>query len=96
MEYRKELITTCKALMVADREIFTAALNLAMSGEFKEVNESFEIGDSFEFEWGYFENCADVNLAKLLETHHSISATLESLININNIKEEELDETKRG
>ena len=92
MEYRKQLIDSCITLQIADRELFIAALNLAMSGELKEVNEVFDTGDVFKFEWGHFDNCSDVNLAKIVKVHQSISSTLESLININNITDRELSD----
>jgi hypothetical protein len=92
MDYRKQLIDSCIALQIADRGLFIAALNLAMSGELKEVNEAFDTGDVFEFEWGHLDNCSDVNLTKILTVHQSINSTLSSLININNITDRELSD----
>ena len=90
-DYRKRLIDTSNLLIVQRRELFTSMLNLACEGPLKEVNEAFQIGEEFTFSTDDLKNTDDANLNLLLKSHESINLLISSLININAIKEEELD-----
>ena len=90
-DYKKRLIDTCNLLIVQRRELFTSMLNLACEGPLKEINDAFQVGEAFTFSTDDFKNTGDSNLELLLEEHESINLLVSSLININAIKEEELD-----
>lgn len=89
--YRTHLITAYQNILDFKSELFTDALNIAMAGDMKEVNEAFEEGDVFTFSMEHLENSNDANLQKLVELLKNIDNTLASLSNLNNIQESELD-----
>lgn len=91
MEYRKVIIESCNELLRIDRELLTTSVNIAMNGEYEELNNLFNSGDCFEFEWGYFENSSDSNLEAIISLHKQIRNTLNDIIYRNNILQEELD-----
>ena len=89
--YRKRLITAYKNLLAFKTDIFTDALNIAMAGDMKEVNEAFEEGDVFTFSIEHLENSNDANLQKLVTILKQMDDTLASLANMNAIQESELE-----
>ncbi|MFD1079573.1 hypothetical protein [Longispora fulva] len=62
-----------------------------MTGELAEVNEVFEPGDQFSFEKEMFRTTEDRNVKKLLAFHDRLEELMNSLANINNITEDELE-----
>lgn len=89
--YRKNLIDAYKVLISIREKLFTEALNIAMAGELKEINDVFEIGDVYSFEIDHLRNTNDINLNKLLELHEKLDDLMNSIVNINAIKESELE-----
>ena len=47
-QYRRYLKKTIHILFDSEEQLFSAAVNLLMSGEMKEIDEVFEIGDDYE------------------------------------------------
>lgn len=89
--YRNKLIEAVNYLSDCEGEIFTKMLNVAMSGEFKEIDEVFEEGDIYEFDIEQFRNSKDLNVEKLVALHDHINETIESIINLNAIDLEDID-----
>jgi len=89
--YRKRLVEAYKSLITIRENLFTGALNIAMAGELKEIDEIFEEGDIYQFEIEHLKNTNDINLTKLVEFHEQLDDLMNSIVNINAIKETELD-----
>lgn len=90
-EYRKRLIEAYKSLITIRENLFTNSLNIAMAGELKEIDNVFEDGDTFTFEIEHFKNTNDINLTKLIEFQEQLDDLMNSIANINAIKETELN-----
>lgn len=88
--YRDNLITTYKYLISVRNDLMTQAINLAMIGELKHIDEAFEIGDTFNFDIEQFKGCKDSNLKEIVALYESLETTMDTLANINAITEEEL------
>lgn len=89
--YREFIIQTINTLVECDNQIFTEGLNLLMNNELKEINEVFEEGDVFEFSINHLENSTDTNVQLILKTIKEIRQTINSLQNLNLIKDEEIE-----
>lgn len=89
--YRKRLVNTYKSLIAIHQELFNGITNVAMAGELKEIDSAFDVGDVFEFDIEYFKNSKDINLRKLVEFYEQLNDLMNSLANINAIKENELE-----
>lgn len=89
--YRNKLIEAINYLSDCEGEIFTKMLNVAMSGEFKEIDEVFEEGDIYEFDIEQFRNSKDINVEKLVALHDHMNETIESIANLNAIDLEDID-----
>ena len=90
-EYRDTLIEAVDYLIEVRENVFTNALNLAMVSEFKEINDVFEEGDEFNFNLKHLDKSSDFNVQKIVDLIENIETTVFSLININVIKNDELE-----
>ena len=88
--YRKTLIETCKTLSSINTEILTNAINIAMIGELKDINSTFDEGDIYSFDIEQLKDSKDINVNKLVALYMDIEELTSSLMNINNIKETNL------
>jgi tRNA U34 5-carboxymethylaminomethyl modifying GTPase MnmE/TrmE len=89
--YRFALIEAVNQLIEARNDLQVKIVNLAMSGEFSEINDIFEVGDEIPVDLEYFKNIKDINVNALLKMYYDIDHLVNHLCNINNIDEEELD-----
>jgi hypothetical protein len=89
--YRFTLIEAVNQLIKSRNEFDVRIVNLAMSGEFAEIDALFEVGDVIPADMGYFEHCKDINVQELLKLYNQTNDLIHTLVNVNNIKEEELD-----
>ena len=89
--YREFIIQTINTLVECDNQIFTEGLNLLMNNELKQIEEVFEEGDVFEFSINHLENSTDTNVQLILKTIKEIRQTINSLQNLNLIKDEEIE-----
>lgn len=89
--YREFIIQTINTLVECDNQIFTEGLNLLMNNELKEIDEVFEEGDIYEFSINHLENSTDTNVQLILKTIKEIRQTINSLQNLNLIKDEEIE-----
>lgn len=88
--YREALIESVNGLIQARHKLFGDALGLAMSGDLAEINDAFEIGDKYTFELSHLKDSADANLNKLVVLIEEIQTTVDTLIEENEIEEDEI------
>lgn len=89
--YTEQIIQTINTLVECDTMIFTEGLNLLMNNELKEIQDAFEVGDIYEFSINHFEDSTDTNVQLILKTIKEIRTTINSLQNLNLIKDEEIE-----
>lgn len=89
--YNEYIVQTINTLVECDNQIFTEGLNLLMNNELRDINEVFEEGDVYEFSINHFENSTNTNVQFILKTIKEIRQTINSLQNINLIKDEEIE-----
>ena len=63
-----------------------------MAGDYAEVNTIFEEGDTFKFDLEMFRETEDQNLQKLISFFDELEILMNSLVNINGITDEEIDD----
>lgn len=90
--YREKLIMTYRELLKIDEELLERIINVGMTGEMAEINETFQKNDIFQFDKEMFRGTKDQNLNLLLDLHDNLEDTMISFVNINNITQEELDD----
>ena len=88
--YRKSLLETVDYLIEVRSNLFGNALAVAMNNELKEFNEMVEVGETYEFRIEHFDNSSDTNLQKIVDLIKAIQTTVDSIMNINNIDDNEL------
>lgn len=89
--YKQCIIETINKLNDSGQEVFSQALNLAMSGENKALNDKFEAGDEVRFNMEDLESVNDANVQKLVGLLNSMEETMNSLANLNGLSEEDLE-----
>lgn len=89
--YRFALIEAINQLIDNRNDIEERMINLAMAGEFAEINDMFEEGDTIPADVEYFKNCKDINVQQLLKLYCTVDDMVPFFMNVNNIREEELD-----
>ena len=90
--YREKIILAYRALLETHEELLDRIINVGMTGEFAEANETFEPGDSYKFNLEQFRGTKDTNLNLLLKLFDELEAVMNSLANLNGITEEELED----
>ena len=90
--YRNKIILTYRALLDAHEELMERIINMGMTGEFAEINEIFQEGDTFKFDLEMFRDSKDQNLQLLFNLFDKLEETMNSLANINGITEDELED----
>lgn len=63
-----------------------------MLGELSEVNKVFAVGDTYNFDIEQFKGTPDTNLNMLIDFYDELENLMNSLANINEITEEELED----
>ncbi|WP_028296276.1 hypothetical protein [Olivibacter sitiensis] len=89
--YREHLIRAVVEFDKFMRELDLHIINLAMSGEFSEVNALFEEGDVMRLDIADFEDIADQNVQKLIKVFRLLHDVNSSIRNINAISSDEID-----
>ena len=85
MTYKDSLRNSCDAIAKARELVFTAMVNVAMSGEYKDLDEKFEEDEEVLFDTAYFRNCEDLNIQKLLALVDTLEKTYDTMLNINGL-----------
>jgi len=89
-DYRHYIIKTLETLEDSHGYIFAELLNLASTGEMKEIMSAFEDGDMYDFEYEHFEDLHDPNIQKLIAILKHLRNTFETIKEENNILSEEI------
>lgn len=89
-EYRECLISTVRHMLHTQHDLFGEALNLAMAGPYKDIDDAFEVGDVYNFGFEHLENSGDANLEKIATLMKLSQETIASMININALSRKEL------
>ena len=85
--YRTKLIEAIIYLDKVATETFTEIVNLAMIGEFSEIE--FEEGEEIKFQLAHFRNYKDQNVQVLINHLDETNVKINWLINVNDVKEDE-------
>lgn len=84
--YKLRLSEACQTIADSSNQLFTALINVGMSGEFKELDELFDEGDFFQFERSHFQDSNDINVKILMELLDKMDETHSKLVNLNLFK----------
>lgn len=90
-DYRNTLIEAISLLQQTQSKLFTSMVNVGMFGEHKEIHGAFDVGDVYQFELSMFEQTNDPNLEQLVGLIKEVARCKQTLMNQNDISEEELD-----
>ena len=82
-DYKETLKDAVIALHQAENEIFTATVNVAFSGEYKDISEVHDEGEIVNMEMEFFESSDDVNVKTLAELVKRIFEVKNTLMNLN-------------
>lgn len=91
LTYRDYLIISIQNLIKTEQIIFESTLNLCMFGELEHLDSAFETDDQFTFNLELLKSVEDLNVKKNVSIIELIQEKVQYLINVNKIKEEELD-----
>ncbi|QDH77949.1 hypothetical protein FKX85_02410 [Echinicola soli] len=83
--YKDALKESCSTIEEARDLVFTALINVAMTGEYKDIDELFEEGDVVRFSTAHFLNSEDNNIQMLLALVGQLEQTHDSLLNLNGL-----------
>lgn len=89
--YREQIIDVINNLVEARDLIFEQIVNLAMSNEFKHLEETFAEGDTYTFSLKQFENMEDVNVQQLVELCKQTEEAIFAIMDSNDIGDNEVD-----
>lgn len=89
--YREQIIESINELWIARNKVFACIVTMAMSNDFKELDEAFEIGEVFEFQYAHFEDLEDANIQKMIELCKNMDETIASMMGMNGINEKDLE-----
>ncbi|GHB52815.1 MULTISPECIES: hypothetical protein [Mongoliitalea] len=89
--YREQLINSINELWEARVKVFGCIVSLAMTNHLKEINDAFEIGDVFEFQYAHFEDIDDSNIQSMIALCKEMDDTISRLMNINGIGKDEVN-----
>ncbi|MFN3800184.1 hypothetical protein [Belliella pelovolcani] len=89
--YKEQIIDTINELSEARNKVFGLLVSMAMSNDLKEIDDAFEIGDVFNFEYAHFEDLVDPNIQALISLSKQMDQTIETMMNINGIKANEVN-----
>ena len=90
--YREKILMAYKYLLEVHEELLTRTINVGMTGEMADINKTFIVGDTYDFDIEQFRGTPDINLNKLIGFYDELVNLMNSLSNINGITEEELEE----
>lgn len=92
INYRKRLIETIDTLLESEEKLFSSSVYLLLSGEFNEIEKFFDVGDEYEFNLNHFKTSNDINVKQMSGLIEKLRGTVEFLMNVNNVKENDLIE----
>ena len=83
--YKEALQTALECVEEAEGHTMSAILNIAFSGEYKELGRLYEIGEILEIEPAMFEDTGDANIDLVLKLVYEINSVKESIRNLNGL-----------
>lgn len=83
--YKEFILETAVNLVEIRHQLFENLLNIAMSNELSDINEVFEMGDTYTFELNHFNNSSDVNVNLIVDLIKDVEKTIMSFCNLNNL-----------
>ncbi|MGY6520506.1 MAG: hypothetical protein ACXIUD_02185 [Mongoliitalea sp.] len=89
--YREQIIECINGLWQARINVFGSILSIAMTHHMKDIHDSFDIGNVFEFEYAHFEDIEDESLQQLIILSKSMDDTINHLMHVNGIGKDEVD-----
>lgn len=93
--YRESIIEAARLLGEMENRLFTAMVNTGMCGVHKEIHQSFEQGDVFDFEISMFEDTGDANLEQFVGLLKKVASCRAALKNLNGLEDDELKRSVR-
>lgn len=87
---KDQIIETLENLIKARDIVFSQIVNLAMSGEMKEIENVFEIGEEYSFSLSHFKEVKDINVQKLVALCKQMEQTFFTIMDLNGISENEI------
>ena len=88
---RDTIIECIKYLMEVRELFFSKIINIEMTGDLKDINEVFSIGEVFQFEIAHIETSQDSNVQKLTSLYKQLDQTIDTIMNLNAISQEDID-----
>jgi Ser-tRNA(Ala) deacylase AlaX len=90
LNYRFTIIEAINFLKQTRKELLVKLTNVAMSGEWNDVDSVFDEGDEIDFDSSYFKDCKDDNINALYRLIKVNDEIIDYLIERNNIQDNEL------
>ncbi len=90
-DYKQTLVEAIQLLANAENELFTAMVNVAFSGEYREISSLHQVGEVLNLELAMFEDTPDSNLNHLSKLVKQLAETKNTLMNLNGIEEEDIE-----
>lgn len=88
--YESRLLHSINKLIESEQEILSSTLNLYMVGENKEIDDCFNIGDTYKFKLEHLESAKDENVRRLVALIKNMRKATETMMILNNISEDDL------
>ncbi|KAA8481926.1 hypothetical protein F1649_13510 [Arcticibacter tournemirensis] len=90
--YKDQVLNIACMLSTVYRELFIYGLNAALHNELKDIKDIFEDGEEYPGDVALLEALDDENIKIILSAMYDIEEYGDSLLNINNISDKELNE----
>lgn len=88
--YSEYLKATPIVLQESMDQVRTLIINLAMTGEMKDINSTFNEGEELMFKYEDFKNLKDYNVKLLYEVYDFLEDKRNELMNVNGLEDEGL------
>lgn len=89
--YRENLLEGYCYLGAVKNVAFENAINIAMSGELKDFDDTIEVGESYHIELEHLKGTNDNNLNSFIDLCEYVDNMMMNLKNINAISDEEIE-----
>lgn len=81
--YEENINNILQGLVSMRKDLFAKALNLAMAGELKDINQVFGVGEVYSFSLDHLDKSEDANLQLVVDLIKAVQGTAESIANLN-------------
>lgn len=83
--YKENVAKACRNLAESRKAILSDLVNVALAGEFADIDQHFEVGDVVNFQLQGFSTVSDTNVQMLYQIIAEIDQCYRSLVNINGL-----------